>query len=186
MALDTFIAGAYSSTYEAVATGITEDGFELEQQTMAEQVGPTDVYGDSIIDLIHRGGNCYLTATYLPYVAGTRDAFYPWGSLGVLSTAAAPIGRLGSNVGAALILTATANTPAASTPASLTASLAILAPNSNLRLLFSSKLRKVPMRMLLLPYSSTNIIWFTTTAVMAAVSLWGMVSSGLGSLIGLA
>lgn len=62
-----------------------------------------------------------------------------------------------------MVLTATPNTPAAAAPASLTATASILAPNFDARLLFDSRLREVPVRLQLLPFSSTGIRWFTIT-----------------------
>jgi hypothetical protein len=91
-------------------------------------------------------------------------AFWPWGSLGVIFTAAAPIARLASAVAAAMVLTSTANTPAAASPASLTGSLSILAPNYPGSLLFDSRLREVPVRLALLPsVNSGTGTHFTTT-----------------------
>ena len=85
------------------------------------------------------------------YKAGSITPFWPWGAMGVFYTAAAPIARLASNVAAAMVLTATANTPAAAAVATLTGSKSILAPNNPAKLLYNSKLRKVPVRLVLLP-----------------------------------
>ena len=77
---------------------------------------------------------------------------------------AAPIGRLLSDIAKSLVWTAAANTPAAAAPATVTASKSVLAPNNNGRLLFNSKLRQVPVRLLALPsVSSGTVTWFTTT-----------------------
>jgi hypothetical protein len=159
MALDTFIAGAYTGTYNAVDVGVTEQGYELQQESHAQEIGPSDAYGESVIDLVYRGGRVHLQFESKAYKAGSTTPFWPWGSLGVMGV----VGRLGSNVAAAQVLTATASTPAAASPASLTATLSILAPNNPARLLFSSVLRTVPVRLLCLPFSSGGIKWFTTT-----------------------
>ncbi len=164
MAVETFIAGAYTSTYNSVGTGITADGYTLDQQSSAEMIDDTDVYGQSAIDAIYRGGNCFITFTSNAYKAGSITPFWPWGALGVMSTTSAPIGRLATDVASAHVLTSTANTPAAAAPASLTASEAILAPNNNASLVFSSKLRQVPVRLQYFPYvDSTTIRWFAIT-----------------------
>ncbi len=165
MPLETLVAGRYSSTFSSVDTGITQNGYEIQQDTAAELVNQTDAFGDSIIDFVWRGGSVYVMYESKAFKAGSVAAFYPWGTLGVMATAAAPIGRLASNVAAALVLTSTANTPAAAAPATATFSLSILAPNSNLRLLFTSKVRNVPTRLLVLPADAGagTFRWFATT-----------------------
>lgn len=163
MAFDTFIAGAYTATYNAVDTGVTKQGYDLSQSAKAEMIDETDVYGRSTIDWVYRGGDAFLQFSSRAYKAGSVTPFWPYGALGVISTTAAPIGRLASNIAAAMVLTATANTPAAAAPASLTANLSLLAPNFDARILFDSRLREVPVRLQLLPFSSSGIKWFTMT-----------------------
>lgn len=127
-------------------------------------ITPSDAYGESSIDFVYRGGDVFLQFASKAYKAGSTAPFWPWGSLGVMLTAAAPLGRLASAVAAATVLAATANTPAAAAPATLTGSLSILAPNSNLRLMFDSRLRLVPVRLILLPSNNAGTVtWFTTT-----------------------
>jgi hypothetical protein len=163
MALDTFVAGRYSGTYNAVDVGITRDGYNLEQESSGEVLDETDAYGGSVIEAVYRGGSCFLSFTAKAYKAGSTTPFWPWGALGVMSTAAAPIGRLATDVASAMVLTATAATPAATAPATLTATKAILASNGSASLLFNSKVREVPVRLQLYPYVSTNVVWFILT-----------------------
>ncbi len=165
MALETLVAGRYSGTYNTVDTGISEGGYELEVVSSAQQVTPTDLYGDSVIDIIYRGGNCFLNFTSIAFKAGSLTPFWPWEALGVMASVANPIARLGSDVAKAMVLSSTANTPAAASPASLTASKAILPPGTPAKLLYSSELRKVPVRLMLLPYViSTGVVgWHTMT-----------------------
>lgn len=162
MSLETLVAGRYSNTYNAVDTGISEGGYELQQESNAEVINQTDAYARSIIDLVYQGGQVYLGYTSKAYKAGSITPFWPWGALGVMLTTAAPIGRLASNVAAASVLTATAGTPAAAAPATLTATLSILAPNYPARLLYSSVVRNVPIRLLCLPFDAGGgtIKWF--------------------------
>lgn len=162
MALETIVAGRYSNTYNSVDTGITRDGYTLDQGVSAEVIDETDAFGGSAIDYIYRGGNVFLNFLSKAYKAGSIAAFWPWGSLGVMLTAAAPLGRLASAVAGVDVMTAVAATPAANAPASLTANLAILAPNNNASLLFNSKVRDVPVRLMILPYDATGgtFKWF--------------------------
>ena len=166
MALETLVAGYYSHTYNSVATGITREGYRLEQQVREELVDETDLYGNSIIDFVYRGGNVYLEYLSKAYKAGAITPFWPWGALGEMFATATPIGRLASAVAAAAVLTATANTPAATSPATLTGTKAILAPGQSGSLSYNSKIREVPTRLILLPYdtgSNGSIRWFAMT-----------------------
>lgn len=174
MALDTLIAGRYSATYNANDVGITRDGYALTIDSEWEEIGETDAWGQSVIDGVWRGGNCFLQFTSVAYKTGSLQAFWPFGGplagpgvLGVLfdSTQATPlpIAQLASNIAKAFVLTATAGTPAAATPATLTATAALLARNNNGRIMLNSKLRDVPVRLRLYPFTSAGITRFFTT-----------------------
>ena len=151
-----------------------DNGYELEMQTHGEMVDRTDLYGHSLLDWIHQGGSVYITFTCMTFqylAAGIKNAFYPWGGFGVMAGPGIPIGRLASRVAAPLILTAVAGTPASTVtgqfngsppgfapgPLTLDAPLAILPPGSNLRLMYATRVRKVPCRMALLPYDQQLI-----------------------------
>jgi len=178
MALGTFIAGRYSCSYDppgAVAAadmGIMDDGYELALAFAKELIQGTDAYGDSVIDGVYRGGQCFWSGISKEYKAGSLNAALPYNSDavgGVFAPTGATflgpglIGRLDSNIAGILIATATASTPAAASPATLTGTFAIAAENFDLRLAFTSKHRRVPFRLRFLPYLDTAIKWFTTT-----------------------
>lgn len=177
MAIETVVAGHYTGTYNGVPVGFTQSGFELTQETKAELINQTDAFGDSTIDFVHRGGSVYLMFESKIFKPGAITPFYPWGALGVMYTPGAPLGRLGSAVAAAMVLTGVTGTPAQSTGlsglnriiATLTGSKSILPPDSNLKLLFDQRVRNVPVRLLLLPTDDgsgitlQNGTWFTTT-----------------------
>lgn len=143
---------------------MTRQGFELQFDAHAEEVNESDQFGRTLLDLVYQGGTHHLMFESKIYKAGSTVPFWPWGALGVIATTAAPIGRLGSAVAASTVLTATANTPAASTPATLTASKSILAPNSSLKLLFDSRVRHVPIRLVCLPSETTGTVTAFTTS----------------------
>lgn len=159
MALGTLVVGAFTGALNSVALGMTEEGYELQWEPKSDMINRSDVYGDTMIDFVHRGIDYFMQTEFKEYKAGPIAAAQPWAALGVLGT----IGRLGSDVAVAMVLTATAGTTAAATPATLTANKAILAPNSNPRAQFNSRLRTLPVRMVLLPYDATGIKFFTTT-----------------------
>lgn len=165
MALGSFVAGRYSATLNAVDVGITRDGYELRFQGKGERIDKTDVYAQTLIDFVYQGGgDCTLAFQCMEYKAGSMAAFWPWGSLGVVHTTAAPVARLASDVATALVLTSTANTPAAAAPATLTGSKAILSPDFPVAVLFDSRLRVTPVQLTLLPtLSGGTLSFFTTT-----------------------
>lgn len=174
MAIAQVLAGAYTSTYGGTACNFTKNGYEIEWSSKGEMIDETDAYGSTIIDFIHLGGNVSCIAECRVQAAGigmpsnstgNMQAFYPWAAtLGVLMTSALPIGRRASDVAVSFIMTSTASTPSAATPATLTASKAILPPDSNLKLVFNSKSRSVPLKLMFLPSESGGTgTWFTTT-----------------------
>lgn len=161
MALGTFIAGAYTGTINSVALGITDEGFDLQWEPKHAPIEKSDVYGDMMIDAIYRGTNWFLQCEFLEYKAGPLAAAYPWGAIGVQGI----IGRLASDVATPLVMTATTGTPAVATPATFTATKTILAPGSNPHSQYTSRLRTMPVRLVLLPVDSGGgvIRNFTTT-----------------------
>ncbi len=161
MALGTFISGAYTGTFNSAALGITEDGYALQSEPKSEVINKSDVYGDATIDAIHRGVDWFVQTEFMEYKAGPLSVWAFWQSaIGVQGT----IGVLASSLAFPLVLTATAGTPAAATPATLTGLLAMLAPGSNPMAQFVSRLRTIPVRMQLLPsVVSTVLRNFSTT-----------------------
>lgn len=160
MPLDTFITGRYTGTYNSIDVGIQESGFELQLEPKQTPINQSDAFGDTTLDHIYRGADWFLQFTGLAYKAGIITPFWPWAGLGTMGA----ISRLASDVASAMVLSSLAGTPAATAPASLTATKSILAPNSPARLLFNSTLRNVPIRLQLLPFDAGAgvIRWFTT------------------------
>ena len=175
MALGTFISGRYSATYAgpsgtpaAADVGLTKNGYSLEVSWSKKLINESDAYGESAIDGIHRGGNCFLQFDSLEYKAGSLNAAFPYGAVlaptGAGALGPGVIGRLDSAVAGTMVLTATASTPAASTPATLTTAAAVIAENFPVKLLFDTSLREVPLRMRLYLYDSAGTKqWFATT-----------------------
>ena len=143
------ISGAYSATYNANALGITNKGFQLSYQIFKEKI-VGDVLGDSTLDSIYLGADSYFDTVLNEYnAAGAQAAFWPYhptfGKLGL-------IGQSDSLVASALVLTAIPNTKAAAEiAATITIPVAILAEGFPVEMLFSSRHRKVPLRMQCLP-----------------------------------
>ncbi len=135
----------------------------LSHTNKAQPIDSTDAYGRATIDSIHLGIDWFIAFTAMEYSkAGVMAAWFPWhatlGKMGV-------IGRLYFSLAQALVMTAIAGTPAATSPATLTASKSIGAPNFNTQILFGPVLRTLPMRLQLFPYivSSSEVGHFSTT-----------------------
>jgi hypothetical protein len=157
------IAGIYVCSWNSVALGMTGGDNELptlEKQTFSEPIQNTSTYGKTRIDDILQGANHYMSMTGLEY-AKCISAFYPFAaSLGLMGL----IGGRAYDLAQPLVLTAVPGSSAASLPASLTASKAILMPGITDRLMYGPTLRKVPLRFILYPYTSAgNVYWFTQT-----------------------
>lgn len=163
MPLGTWIAGRYTGVYDSSSLGIMQDGFEIVYDHKEQEINRSDAFGDSLIDTIARGGNWSIQYEAMEaWLTGVKRAVLPYASnLGELGT----IGTLGSAAAKALVLTATAGTPAAASPASLTATLCKLAPNSQTSVFrMNSVLRTMPVRMVFLPYDvSGTVKHFSTT-----------------------
>lgn len=159
------IAGAYTGTWNSVALNYTRQGFSLNFTQKAERIEETDLYGLSLIDMVYRGATLSIDMIGKIYGAGTTGPLWPWtATFGVVYAAATPIARLATTVAQALVLTAVAGTPAAASPATLTAAKAIISPDNNMQVVFNSTLREVPLRWdVLLTESASVGSLFTTT-----------------------
>ena len=132
MALAELIAGAYSSTWtpaggSPAAVGITRDGWQPTIAILQEEVRQSDTFGRSLIETFYQGAKAGLSCTFLEWNAQCLGMIFPFGSLlatgsgkFIIANASNPIGRRGSDVAGSLILTVTANTPAAAKPATVT------------------------------------------------------------------
>lgn len=156
MALDTLVAGAYTNTFNGAAVGLAAEGYDLQQEVKGEEVRG-DYYGESLIDGVVRGANVFLEYENIAYKAGSLAPFWPFGTLGEHPTP----GQLMSDLAKQTVLTVTSGTPAATYgPASLTASKSMLAIGANSRLKFQSMLRRLPIRLQLIPYISSVVRWY--------------------------
>jgi hypothetical protein len=116
-------------------------------QSQAETTWPA---ARRVTKLIYQGADYEAMFLAMEYKAGTTGAWWPYGTLGLMGI----IGRLRYSLSAALVMTAIAGTPAAASPATLTASHALMSANFPTQLLFGPTLRKLPMQMDLFPYDT--------------------------------
>jgi hypothetical protein len=139
-----------------------DDGFVLTAQYTGQEVNASDQYGMTLVEAIYRGINWRLRFRSLEFQqAGILAAIQAFGSTGSAATTFTPylnpqgggfIGHRYSHFAQTLLLTALLSITQIQ---SLTALLAIVAPNSNIELLMTSKVREAPLEMVLLPYNVT-------------------------------
>ncbi len=130
-----------------------------------ERVEESDLYGLSLIEIIYRGAQLTLDAIGKIYATGTTGPIAAWvASFGQVYVAASPIANRASAAGKPLVLTAVANTPAASTPATLTAAIAIVSPDNNFQYIFDSRVREAPLKfdVLTVDTAGTGALFSTT------------------------
>lgn len=159
MPIGTFVAGAYAGTYSATAMGLTREGFRLRFNPHKRLIDKSDQYGDTVLDAVYRGMSVFLTLQAIEYKAGVTGPAWPYAALGVMGT----VGRLDSNIAAAVVLTAVAGTPAAAAPATWTGSKCILGDNNNVEWVMDSSNRETPIGFRVYAYDSgAGVIKFWT------------------------
>lgn len=136
-----------------------DDGYVLTGTYQGQEVNATDAYGMTLVEAIWRGLNWRVSFTAMEFnKAGVLAAIQAFGSSGAPQTTFTPtlqsVGDRYSKFSQALVLTAVLGAYPPTMPATLTALSAVMAPQSNLRLMMTSKVREAPIEMVLFPYSS--------------------------------
>lgn len=167
MSIAAVVAGSYSGTWNSVALQYTRQGFTLHWNLKVERVEESDLYGLSLIDLIYRGAQVMVDCIGKVYGAGVTGPLAAWtGTFGTVYSAASPIGQLGSGIAKALVLTAVANTPAATAGniATFTAALTMIRADNDFQLILDSRGRDVPLSwdVLLKDTAGTGTFFATT------------------------
>lgn len=169
------VSGPYTGTWgpnnSALGTQ-NDDGFVLTGAYTGQEVNSTDAYGMTLVEAIWRGINWRMRFRGMEWnKAGLLNSMQAFGSTGSPQTTFTPtlanIGNRYSAFAQPLILTAVLPNPPTFIQ-TLTAANAIVAPNSNIEAMMTSKVREGPMEMVLLPYqavvaSLTVNLAFTTT-----------------------
>lgn len=160
-ALGTFAPGYYTQTLDGDDCGLVEGVRRLRRRFKWEPIR-ADKWGDTTIDGVYRGGDAFLSVVFKEWKAPVKtkisNMFVP-ADLGAVGE----VGELITTFCKPIVLTAQAGSPAAAAgPASLTASLAILAPDNDLELLMGNLQRDVPVLFQLIPYDDSGTLrWFS-------------------------
>lgn len=151
MAIASPVAGAYVGTFNRGNAGFlplnyTRQGYTLNFSQKGERVEETDLYALCFIELVGRGCQLTIETICKVYSEAVVGAFWPWAApFGRVYDLTTPLATLANLIPDILLLTAVAGTPAAASPATLTASV-VLSPDANLQINFNSTLREVPLR----------------------------------------
>lgn len=141
-----FIAGPYALTYNAQSLGTIAQPIDFELMQFGQRIEGNHL-GRSLLDGVYQGGDLFLNFILNEFdAAAARSAFWPFAaSFGLVGQP----GALYSSFAQALVLTALAGTNA--TPATLTFTKAVLAPNVPIRTLLGAAHKTIPLRMQVLP-----------------------------------
>lgn len=167
------VSGPYTATWNAFSLGTqNDDGYALAGTWQGQEVNASDAYGMTLVEAIWRGLNWRLRFRGLEFnKPGILASMQAFGSTGAPNTTFTPtlanIGQRYSAFAQPLVLSAILGNPP-SFVQSLTATNAIVAPQSNVEYLMTSKVREAPFEMVLLPYqtvvgSLTVNLAFTTS-----------------------
>lgn len=168
------VSGPYTAEWNDFNLGtMNDDGYVLMGSFQGQEVNQSDAYGMTLVEAIWRGLNWRMRFRGLEFnKPGILASLQAFGSTGAPSTTFTPelvnVGDQYSRFAQALVLTATLGNPPTFVQ-TLTALNAIVAPQSNVEYLMTSKMREAPFEMVLLPYSATvgslanQAVSFTTT-----------------------
>ena len=153
------ITGPAIGTWNALALGtLNDDGYELECTIQGQEINLSDAYGMTLVEGIYRGFNWRCRIRGLEWnKAGLLDSLNAFGRTGASGTFTPQLTAIGdkmSNYAKSLLLTAILGNPP-TTPQTLTASSAIIAPQSRSAFNVTSKAREMPIEYVLLPYAAT-------------------------------
>jgi hypothetical protein len=160
-------SGPYTGTWQAFPFGtLSDDGYEIACTIQGQEVNETDAFGMTLVEAIYRGQNWRVRLRGLEWKTGLLTALQMFGTSAVGGTtppipAAANLIPVLANVGdrwtkycQPLVLTAILGNPP-TTPQSLTAVNAGIAPQQQSMFNATSKVKELPLEFVLLPYSAT-------------------------------
>ncbi len=168
------VSGPYVATWNGFSLGTqNDDGYVLQGTYQGQEVNASDAYGMTLVEAIWRGLNWRVRFRGLEFnKPGILASLQAFGSTGASTTTITPtLDRIGdrySRFAQALVLTSILGAYPPTMPQTLTAQGAIVAPQSNVEYLMTSKVREAPFEMVLLPYLTTvsagaSNLAFTTT-----------------------
>lgn len=181
MPIGNFAAGPYTASHTPMLAGVagspetinlTEEGWRSRIRILEEEISQSDAYGRSLLDTVFQGCRGVLTTTFIEWRASMLKMSYPWAYVlpltatkWVVVNTTAAMGRLGSDNAGSLVLTAVANTPAATYgPATATFGKLKAAGDQDIEFYYGPGVRKYSMNFDMLLYaSSSDYILYSAT-----------------------
>ena len=148
----TFIAGRYTSTWNALSAGQVADGYRLSPQLLMRNI-TGDGGGQTVQDAVYQGAGVEIGFTIIEYdAAAVQTLIWPVSAtlfdMGVIGKLA-----VAGSLAKQLVLTRVSSSTTAS-PATLTLPLTMLKENYPVNLLMASDLKEVPLLLRVFPNSS--------------------------------
>lgn len=179
MAVTPYIAGGYTVTYNALSLGNTDEGINHEFSLNGEPIR-ADNMADAMQDMVLRGGDMYLDMVLAEFGTlennNAKGAFWhmssTWGKydnamIGRLAVGADDANSIAKTLIMTRIIAIGGGGVEQTVPATMTYKRVILAPNYPVRMLFAPRLRRVPIRFQVFPYTdvadSNAKKYFTST-----------------------
>lgn len=135
-----------------------DNGFTLSGKWHGQEVNTSDVYGMTLVEAVYRGMDWRISFNALEFnQTGIQSILNTFGGARVndFSPILENIGQLYSHFAGALTLNAILGNPPTK-PQTLTSASAVLAPETNIPMLMTSKMKETPIEMVLLPYAVTS------------------------------
>lgn len=165
------ISGPYVGTFNALPLGTqNDDGFVLSCRHEGQEINASDAYGLTLVEAIWRGFNWRVRIRGLEAnKTGLLAVLQMFGQTGANTTLTPQLTAIGdrwTNYDKVLLLTAILGNPP-TMPQTLTASSAAVAPGQTTEMMLTSKMREVPLELVLFPYSAvvgsgSVVVPFTT------------------------
>lgn len=167
-----FVAGRYSATIQypgesAKSLGIMQsDGFAVYWTKGLDVVDDSDAYGSgTTIEAFYQGINMGVSAVAKEWIDGVIESmnkFNGWAGTGASTFSLGVIGQAETDKAGVLVLSATAGTPAATSPATMTFTYA-MQNQDEIKFNLSPKHRTVALNFRIYPYLSSTVKFFTST-----------------------
>jgi len=148
--------------------GILEQGWNLRWKFEKDPINKTDAYGNTLIDSVFLGVNCWVSGLAKEWknsILAATSPYNTWAASGATNFDLGIIGRMDTNIATTLVLSSTAGTPSASAPASATFSQVIQDDSAQVETLLGPTHRKTPFMFRVIPFnpSGTTIRFFSCT-----------------------
>lgn len=167
------ISGPYIGTWNSLPLGTqNDDGYVISAQHQGQEINASDAYGMTLVEAIWRGMNWRLRLRGLEFnKTGLLSLLQSFGQTGANTTMTPQLFAVGdrwSAYGKVLLLNAILASYPGTMPSTLTANSACLAPGQTTEFMMTSKMREMPIEMVLLPYQATVgsgsvVVPFTST-----------------------